>query len=1046
MQNRKKTIKVPVLPVKTKLIHKKMKKKIAIILLICPVVVFAQQIAVHSPTAANLGLYGEIPVSYYTGTPNISIPLYEIKGKQITIPVRLSYHPAGIRPEIHPGPVGLGWSLQAGGVISRTVRGNGPDENQRENRSGMVEGYLSYTGGWIAQSNWKDNAKNGLNNNCFACSNTVHNMAPYSDLEPDEFSFSVLNISGKFYFDHTGQIQVQCDNPVEVIFNNEFIRPDAAGISLDYSYSMYSNRAFKSFTIIDEQGTEYHFGGASAMEFSDPISYGNNGNNFGIPATGEFLQATSWFLTQIKSADEVDVINFEYERGPFVSQLYRSYNYYSYSGAGMSGTEYNSITKDGTLISPVYLKRIARVNGEDITFSYTQSNDIKYSYNDYNAVFQYASSNDYKLLEMTSAIPRFQSNVPSNKFDRIQWLKLDAIFVKKTVNESLRQINFVYNNNSSERLFLDSVKIYGNETLLTPPMKYAFTYKNKSRLPAQYLTCITDHWGFNNGKPYSSSFNSQSKAPDAYYTDSGVLSEIRYPTGGATQFEYELNDYAKVVNTKNRSVVTSQSGTASGLRIKKIITDNIVREFFYRETPTSSVSSGILNMLPQYTYSINGTDCSGYSFNKSVTRSMPVIPLTKDNEGLYIGYTYVCERPSDGNGGYTQYHYTNHDNGHSDSLLANGTWNRNIFPTDPHCSRYFERGRLIKETVYNAGGQTVAVNETVWFRAVSRDGSGSEGDDYNSRNNSSITSSINPRAFLFEGIPIGYCYCSSAAYLHYCYKFLPSQKKEIVYDFNGQNPVTTTTNYSYNTANLLSETNFVRSDGKTQTTQYSYPLEFGGIRGGGESVMQKMTNKHILSNYVQRIVYLDNNQVIEGEYRNFSETKANSGIFKPERIDCLPKTFMNLGLRNDMTNYYGNYYQPEIYFTYDTKGNVKESKSVSGNITTTYLWGYNYQYPIAEIKGATYSEVTGKISESSLNTIAAKSEPTSSDLTTINNLRTQLPKAFVTTYTYKPLFGVEKMTDPLGVVTNYEYDSFGRLKKVTQADKVIESYEYHYKN
>ena len=77
-----------------------------------------------SPTAANLGLYGEIPVSYYTGTPNISIPLYEIKGKQITVPISLTYHPSGIRPEIHPGPVGLGWSLRADGVITRTVRGN----------------------------------------------------------------------------------------------------------------------------------------------------------------------------------------------------------------------------------------------------------------------------------------------------------------------------------------------------------------------------------------------------------------------------------------------------------------------------------------------------------------------------------------------------------------------------------------------------------------------------------------------------------------------------------------------------------------------------------------------------------------------------------------------------------------------------------------------------------------------------------------------------------------------------------------------------------
>lgn len=134
-----------------------MKKQIRIIgimLLMAPAFICAQQLTVHSPTVANLGLYGEIPVSHYTGTPQISIPLYEIRGKQISVPVNLSYHPSGIRPEIHPGPLGLGWSLQAGGVISRTVRGNSPDESEYKGGMG-VSGYLDYAipGGWIAQPN-----------------------------------------------------------------------------------------------------------------------------------------------------------------------------------------------------------------------------------------------------------------------------------------------------------------------------------------------------------------------------------------------------------------------------------------------------------------------------------------------------------------------------------------------------------------------------------------------------------------------------------------------------------------------------------------------------------------------------------------------------------------------------------------------------------------------------------------------------------------------------------------------------------------------------
>jgi|GEM_PF-6591289 hypothetical protein len=47
-----------------------MKKIISLsflLLFISPFGIFAQQISIHSTTASNLGLYSEIPVSYYTG-------------------------------------------------------------------------------------------------------------------------------------------------------------------------------------------------------------------------------------------------------------------------------------------------------------------------------------------------------------------------------------------------------------------------------------------------------------------------------------------------------------------------------------------------------------------------------------------------------------------------------------------------------------------------------------------------------------------------------------------------------------------------------------------------------------------------------------------------------------------------------------------------------------------------------------------------------------------------------------------------------------------
>ena len=83
------------------------------------------------PNAGNLGLYNVYPVSKFTGMPDISIPLYTLKEKDITVPITLRYNIHAIKPEIHPSWVGHGWSLFAGGMITRKVKG-GVDEYEDE--------------------------------------------------------------------------------------------------------------------------------------------------------------------------------------------------------------------------------------------------------------------------------------------------------------------------------------------------------------------------------------------------------------------------------------------------------------------------------------------------------------------------------------------------------------------------------------------------------------------------------------------------------------------------------------------------------------------------------------------------------------------------------------------------------------------------------------------------------------------------------------------------------------------------------------------------
>lgn len=62
-------------------------------------------------------------------------------------------------------------------------------------------------------------------------------------------------------------------------------------------------------------------------------------------------------------------------------------------------------------------------------------------------------------------------------------------------------------------------------------------------------------------------------------------------------------------------------------------------------------------------------------------------------------------------------------------------------------------------------------------------------------------------------------------------------------------------------------------------------------------------------------------------------------------------------------------------------------------------------------------------------------------------LRAGLPKAMVTSYTYKPLTGMTSKTDPKGITESYLYDGFRRLQAVLDhLNNVTTSIDYHYRS
>jgi hypothetical protein len=83
----------------------------------------AQEVIQPGADAMELARLANTPVNYYTGTPSINIPLTQIGGNELNVPVNLSYNASGHRIQDIASSVGLGWNLSAGGLITRVVRG-----------------------------------------------------------------------------------------------------------------------------------------------------------------------------------------------------------------------------------------------------------------------------------------------------------------------------------------------------------------------------------------------------------------------------------------------------------------------------------------------------------------------------------------------------------------------------------------------------------------------------------------------------------------------------------------------------------------------------------------------------------------------------------------------------------------------------------------------------------------------------------------------------------------------------------------------------------
>ncbi len=981
---------------------------------------------IATPNMAELGKYGQIPVSYFNGLPNINIPLYTIKCKDIELPISLSYHAGGNKTETHPTWVGLGWNLNAGGSITRVINGGRDELRQADFANETRQANASCeTGYYWASSAITDTWSTGSFLYSLILGTDPCKLA--MDTHPDEFCFNYGGNSGSFYFAYeNGSLVTKIKSKenqftkIEPIFSSDAINFEVyKSTSPKSRVTATAYKTFLKFILTDKDGFKYEFGGDTT--------------NIDFATSSGVTVATSWHLSKIISPTGNSYINLLYKGAGVILNKIKSNHFYA---NGIEGSSlYHRIDRndgvDGLSMSalqPKYLNAITTSENQAINFTTSVSSEL--DYDDW-------ISDEYNVSNAFMSIFAGPANIfdaiwSQSKLSHHYYMKLDEIQII-----SLMKIAFQYSNSPTQRLRLNELSILPFSGAVTKSMtnqtamKYSFEY-NSNYLP-KYNSRKSDNWGYYNGIDYSSvnfgdygSLMYATRVPNSTLMKAEILEKIHYPTGGFSVFAYEPHDYSKVVAGYKVNDITfklvDQAGSAGGLRIKTITSypDEMDILKFTRKTFSyvfeDGKSSGILSGIPQYSssgrihVSYNYGGRSGLVFyhfqgdyicTYSQESQNLLLPLSS-TDGNNVTYSRIIEKNEDNS--KTIYNYTNHEE-YLDEVPINDITNIDgdeIY--GEFTLRELERGLLKCVENYDNTNRILAKTINTYNQEPTR---------YND-----FIKHI--YKYMFGG-----SYRFSALKI---YTFTPylSRQTETLYDYSSGSQVALNkeTNFIYDSYKNLTSKTVTTSDGGIVREKYKYPYD------KTDAPYPSMVTDHILSPVIEQRMEKQNGAVTipNIEYTAYTYYAPFPKVYVPHS-----KEVMKDG---------SNSYTSNLYTQHDKYGNILAMQN-SDNVTEVYLWSYKSKYPVARIIGSDYATVIQLLPQITIDN-AMTNEVEMRNL--FNTLRVNLPNALITSYTYIPYVGMSSATDPNGVTTYYEYDTFNRLATIFDQDhNILKQYEYHFK-
>lgn len=451
-----------------------------------------------APTTAALERYALMPVSEAAGTPGVTVPLYQVRSGTLSVPVTLSYHASGVRVSDAASWAGLGWSLQAGGAITRIVRG-APDEGP--------EGFEEHA-----------DALPPLSIRIATHDNLLSRVAKNQlDYQPDLYTFTALGQSGSFLLGNDKQFHALPLQPLRI------------------------QRVGEAFLLTDAGGTRYHFQSAEYMS---------------VPGKAGGRYQSAWYLDQVVSANRADTIRFTYET---------------------TAVQQEALSQQQTFFSALVHDDYSRLSSPPSEgFTETRSS---------------STLSSLKLRHIYFRGGRLDVGMEPGRLDVAGDVRLASVTVLSAGREdTLQHVRLFHSyfgaprTGDDARLRLDSVRTHA------PGLHYpafVFTY-NPVALPNR-LTGARDHWGYYNGAVLPTStkgtpllipatlveryfgasprlYPGADREPHPAFGQAGLLTLIRYPTGGTQRMVYEPNTVARpyLLPTPQTIISLQEQGPGEG--------------------------------------------------------------------------------------------------------------------------------------------------------------------------------------------------------------------------------------------------------------------------------------------------------------------------------------------------------------------------------------------------------------------------------------------------------------------------------------------------